>query len=208
MTCSTSNFLSVALRVALGRITRPSARYRGGDARRTAAFRRGIDALARSGGRRRCCGSRRAVALQAAPAAGLLPLRRRPSSPHRSGSRGWADRGIAHTSNPLSRIAKQPGRLEAGLGAAATPTRATAVGLCHRPVFDLWAEPELHAPFAKVHDRTRHVVISALIKADAVAMGEAQDLSDNLSVDQVLCCDLRCHPAESRSVDGHVRQLG
>src|SRR5206468_12468341 len=76
----------------------------------------------------------------------------------------------------------------------ATPTRGTARGLPAGPPFDARPRPELSPPLPEVQDGTRHVGISALIKADAVAMGEAQDLGDDLSVDQVLGSDLRCHP--------------
>lgn len=176
------------------RLTGEYVLRRDGRGRRGVVSDSGIYALVRSGGPR-CCWSRGAVALRTAPAAGVLPLRRRPSrpSPQRESRLGRpGDRSYINPPFSNGRAARQPAGSR--LGATAAPTRATAVGLCHRPLFDLWPEPELHAPFAKVQDRTRHVLISALVKADTVAMGEAQDLSDNLSVDQVLCSDLRCHP--------------
>jgi len=73
------------------------------------------------------------------------------------------------------------------------PARATARSLFRPPALYVRPQPELYPPLPEIHDGTRHVVIPALIKADAVAMGEAQDLSDDLSVDQVLGSHLRCH---------------
>jgi hypothetical protein len=39
----------------------------------------------------------------------------------------------------------------------------------------------------------RHLRVAALVHADRVAMGEADDLGDPIGIDQILCVDSRRH---------------
>jgi hypothetical protein len=61
------------------------------------------------------------------------------------------------------------------------------------PSCDLRAEPELDAAFTKVDDRLGHVVVGSLILADGVAVRQAENVGDALSVDQVIDGDLFRH---------------
>ena len=53
---------------------------------------------------------------------------------------------------------------------------------------------------------TRHVVVPALVEANAVAMRQPEDVGDHLSVDEVLGADARTHQIKATSVDGSVRR--
>lgn len=53
------------------------------------------------------------------------------------------------------------------------------------PALDLRAEPELDSAVAEVNDGTWHVVIPALIEADAVAVRQPKRICDRLRVHQV-----------------------
>lgn len=76
------------------------------------------------------------------------------------------------------------------------------------PPFNLGAEPELHAAVAKVQDRSRHVVISALVLEYRVAMGEAEYTGDALGVKQVLRGDSGRHSTHPTSVGGASVRAG
>jgi len=111
-----------------------------------------------------------------------------------TGVDGGQVEGLAHTSDaPCLNCARDTGCSAIGLSPGTTPARPTARSLLLRPALDVRPQPKLYPPLPEIQDGTRHVVISALIEADAVAMGEAQDLGNDLSVDQVLGSHLRCH---------------
>jgi hypothetical protein len=75
------------------------------------------------------------------------------------------------------------------------------------PSLDFGSEPQLHAASAELDDRPGHVVIAALVQADAVSVGEAQEVGDAVGVGQILRMHERGHDKKSTSVDGSVRDL-
>jgi len=97
---------------------------------------------------------------------------------------------------------------EIGASASRSPSRAgTTLSCLHLgPAFDFRTQPELHPSIAEVDDRTRHVVVPALVEANAVAMRQPEDVGDHLSVDEVLGADARTHQIKATSVDGSVRR--
>ena len=66
---------------------------------------------------------------------------------------------------------------------AASWSSSPASGLCLRPPLDLGTQPQFHAAVTEVHNRTRHVVVPALVEADAVPVRQAEDVGDDLGVD-------------------------
>jgi hypothetical protein len=70
------------------------------------------------------------------------------------------------------------------------------------PALDLGTQPETRTASAEIKDRTRHVWVTALILADRVAVGEAEDASDTVSVDEVIKRDASRHATSlHRSAD-------
>lgn len=55
-----------------------------------------------------------------------------------------------------------------------------------RPALDLRAKPKHGAPAPEVEHRPGHVLVPNLILADAVSICQAEDLSDVLSIDEVV----------------------
>jgi hypothetical protein len=123
---------------------------------------------------------------------GLLPISRRASEPvaksgvdavRFEGTR-WIWDAIQEN---LRTSAKQSTR-------TTTPrTRPTLPHPTSPPSLDLGTEPELYTTLAKVENRSRHVVVPALVLEHGIAMGEAKHLSDALCVEQVLSGDSRRH---------------
>jgi hypothetical protein len=91
---------------------------------------------------------------------------------------------------------------------AALGARSSASSLLCRPALDLRAKPELDSAVAEVNDRTRHVVIPALVETDAVAVRKPERIRDSLSVDQVFRGYEWGHPNKATAVDGSVRGTG
>jgi hypothetical protein len=87
-------------------------------------------------------------------------------------------------------------------------TRPTLPHPTSPPSLDLGTEPELYTTLAKVENRSRHVVVPALVLEHGVAMGEAKHLSDALCVEQVLSGDSRRHRRSSYIRRRRVRPNG
>jgi hypothetical protein len=51
------------------------------------------------------------------------------------------------------------------------------------PPIDLGPKPELDPSFAEIQHRAGHVRVPALVEANAVAMGEAEDVCYGLGID-------------------------
>ena len=66
-----------------------------------------------------------------------------------------------------------------------------------RPGDDLWSEPQQRSPPSEIQDRTRHVRIQFLIRADRVPTSKPKYVSYALSVNEVLCVDSRGHSPEA-----------
>ncbi|MGO9956317.1 MAG: hypothetical protein ACLP50_10120, partial [Solirubrobacteraceae bacterium] len=76
-----------------------------------------------------------------------------------------------------------PGRL-GGVSERPTAGTDTAAGnLTRGPVLDLRTQPKLDPAAPEVDDWARHVLVSALIQADAVAVGQAKEFGDSLGVE-------------------------
>jgi hypothetical protein len=84
--------------------------------------------------------------------------------------------------------------------------RSSASSLLCRPALDLRAKPELDPAVAEIDDGTRHVVISALVKTDAVPVRKPERIRDSLRVHQVFRGYERCHSNKATAVDGSVRR--
>jgi hypothetical protein len=69
---------------------------------------------------------------------------------------------------------------------AAPWTRTTAGYLALVPPLDLGAEPEPRTTRTEIEDRPWHVRPPALVLADGVSMGEAQDPGDIVGVDELI----------------------
>jgi hypothetical protein len=80
------------------------------------------------------------------------------------------------------------------------------------PRLDLRPQPQPGPLRAKVHDGAGHVRISALIGADGVALREAQEGGNALSVDKVFASDHRRHDLRSiqqltpQALSGSIQQ--
>jgi hypothetical protein len=57
------------------------------------------------------------------------------------------------------------------------------------PALDFGSEPELYSTLSEVEHRHRHVVIPLLILQDGISVGEAQDLSDALRIEEIVSLD-------------------
>jgi hypothetical protein len=64
-----------------------------------------------------------------------------------------------------------------------------------RPALDLGTEPKLDSAVTEIDHRPWHVFIPALVEADAVAVGNAEKISDRLGVKQIFRRDLGTHVA-------------
>jgi hypothetical protein len=71
------------------------------------------------------------------------------------------------------------------------------------PRLDLGPKPELDSALAKVDHRLGHGRIAALVKTDAVSLGQSEQLSNPVSVQEIIGVDK--HFAQSKPVDGSVR---
>jgi hypothetical protein len=70
------------------------------------------------------------------------------------------------------------------------------------PALDLGTQPQTRTASSEIKDRTRHVWVTALILADRVAVGETEDPSDVVSVDEVIKCHSSRHETSlHRSAD-------
>jgi hypothetical protein len=58
-----------------------------------------------------------------------------------------------------------------------------------KPVQNLASPPNKKTPVPERDHRTRHVGIAALVAAHAVALSEAEEISDTLSIDEVISVD-------------------
>lgn len=75
----------------------------------------------------------------------------------------------------------------------ALPARTTLSGQLCGPLLDLGPKPELDAPITELAHRTRHVVVSVLIHADGVAVGEAEEFRDPVRVKEIVDIYLSTH---------------
>ncbi len=128
------------------------------------------------------------------------------------GSGGWADRGC-HSNKPISpfgeaapQAGEGPPRHPGSATHAALWARASAGSLLCCPGLYLGAKPQLDSAVAEVNDGTRHVVISALVETDAVAVRKPERIRDTLSVDQIFRGYEWGHPNKATAVDGSVRR--
>src|SRR5680860_754692 len=64
------------------------------------------------------------------------------------------------------------------------------------PGFDLWPKPEPHAALSQFNDWSRHIGIPVKVGGHAATMRQAENLSDELRVDQIFTVDLRRHDLE------------
>jgi hypothetical protein len=79
------------------------------------------------------------------------------------------------------------------VGGATSGTRATGRRLLGCPAFNVRPEPDLDAAVAEVEDRPWHVQVPVLVDADGVAVGEAQELSYAVGVDEIVDVDSLTH---------------
>lgn len=63
--------------------------------------------------------------------------------------------------------------------------------------------PEPRPSGSQVHHRPRHVGVSPLVGAHAVAMREAKEIGDALSIDEILGIHPWSHDFQSTGVDNH-----
>jgi hypothetical protein len=54
------------------------------------------------------------------------------------------------------------------------------------PSLDLRTKPKAWTAGTKVQDRARHIRVSALVEADRIALGEAEDVGHLMSINQVI----------------------
>ena len=86
---------------------------------------------------------------------------------------------------------------------ARPPTR-DLVGV---PALNLGAQPEFRASAAEVNNRTRHVCVLALVLADGVAVGEAEDASDLVGIDEIVDIYPLTHSDHHTRVSGATLHL-
>jgi hypothetical protein len=76
------------------------------------------------------------------------------------------------------------------------------------PPLDLGAEPEPWTTRTEIEDRPWHVRPPALVLADGVSMGEAQDPGDIVGVDELIKQDSSSHIASLHRLADGSRRLG
>jgi len=83
-----------------------------------------------------------------------------------------------------------------------TRTRPATLHLTRPPLRNVGTQPELHATLAEVEYRSWHVVVAALVLEHGVAMREAEQVGDALSIQKILCMDLWSHEVDPTFVGG------
>lgn len=82
---------------------------------------------------------------------------------------------------------------------------AAARGSFSGPPLDLRTEPKLDTILPEIEDWAWHVGVAMLIDADAVVVGEPQQLGDLACIDEVLDRNFAAHGVEITSIAGSVR---